>query len=151
MSSKESSEQRGHGNDDSPASSGRPMILLVEDNDDTRSVYGLILRHYGYDVQEASDGHLALERARHLRPSLVLMDIGLPGLDGWQVSRILKNDPATRHIPIIAFSANVDSAADLAGRTSFDGFILKPVTPTDLVRRIQSYCELLDVSRRRTG
>lgn len=134
-----------------PGANGRPVILLAEDNEDTRSVYGLILRHYGCEVHEASEGHDALDRARQLKPDIILMDIGLPGLDGYQVSRLLKTDPGTRHILIIAFSANVDSASDLAGRTSFDGFILKPVSPTDLVRRIQSYCELLSVAQRRTG
>lgn len=150
MSSIGMSEQHDHRNEE-PAGRGRPVILLAEDNDDTRSVYGLILRHYGYDVREALDGRDALERARALRPSLILMDIGLPEIDGWQVSRILKGDQPTRHIPVIAFSANIDSTSDLAEHRAFDGFIAKPVSPIDLVRRIQSYCELLDIAPRRTG
>ncbi|HEY4129298.1 MAG TPA: response regulator [Gemmatimonadaceae bacterium] len=127
-----------------------PLVLLAEDNDDTRGVYGLILRHYGYDVEEATNGVDAVLMIRDLHPNLVLMDIGLPGLDGWQASRILKADPKTNCIPLIAFSARVDSTADLGGHPAFDGYILKPVSPTDLVRRVQSYCELLDITPRRT-
>src|SRR5581483_11697946 len=68
----------------------RPVVLLVEDNDDARRVYGLILRHYGYAVDETDNGTDAVELARRIRPDLVLMDIGLPGIDGWEASRLLK-------------------------------------------------------------
>src|SRR4051812_8402938 len=92
----------------SDVSRERPVVLLAEDHEDTRRVYGLILRHFGYEVQEASTGEAAVELARTARPDLVLMDIGLPVLDGWQASRILKADPDTTCIPLIAFSANID-------------------------------------------
>ena len=120
----------------------RPVVLLAEDNEDTRRVYGLILRHFGYQVEEATNGVDAVELARSSHPDLVLMDIGLPVLDGWQASRILKSDPETTCIPVIAFSAHIDSTADLAGRT-FDGYILKPVSPLELVRRVTAYIKLL--------
>src|SRR5215211_1561332 len=126
----------------------RPVVLLAEDNDDTRRVYGLILRHYGYDVVEATTGVEAVEVSRAICPNLVLMDIGLPGLDGWQASRILKNDPTTRSIPLIAFSARVDSSADLAGRPTFDGYILKPVSPKELARRVGAYLSLVEARSR---
>src|SRR3954469_24328733 len=122
---------------------GRPLGLLAEDHDDTRRVYGLILRHFGYRVEEASNGYDAVELAKTWRPNLVLMDIGLPGIDGWQASRILKSSPETCGGPLIAFSARVDSTADLAGRPTFDGYILKPVSPLELVRRVKAYIELL--------
>jgi CheY-like chemotaxis protein len=121
----------------------RAVVLLAEDNEDTRRVYGLILRHFGYQVEEASNGLDAVELAKAWRPNLVLMDIGLPGLDGWQASRILKSDPETQAIPLIAFSARVDSTADLAGRPTFDGYILKPISPMELVRRVNAYMRLL--------
>jgi CheY-like chemotaxis protein len=125
----------------------RPTILLAEDNDDARRVYGLILRHYGFAVEEAIDGAEAVRLAMEVRPSLVLMDIGLPMLDGWEASRILKADPRTAAIPLIAFSARVDSEVDLAERGTFDGYILKPVSPTELVRRVQAYFTLLGIER----
>lgn len=126
----------------------RQVVLLAEDNDDTRRVYGLILRYYGYHVVEATTGVEAVEVARAICPNLVLMDIGLPGLDGWQASRILKNDPATGSIPLIAFSARIDSSADFAGRPTFDGYILKPVSPKDLARRVGAYLALMKARSR---
>jgi CheY-like chemotaxis protein len=128
-----------------------PIILLAEDNEDTRGVYSLILRHFGFHVEEATTGLEAVEVARAIRPGLVLMDIGLPILDGWQASRILKSEPATADIPLIAFSARVDSTADLGDRATFDGFILKPISPLALVRRVQAYLGLLSSSRGRPG
>jgi two-component system, cell cycle response regulator DivK len=123
-----------------------PVIVLAEDNEDTRRVYGLILRHFGYVVEEAATGLDAVELVREKQPSLVLMDIGLPGLDGWQASRVLKANPLTSAIPLIAFSARVDSTADLGGRATFDGYILKPISPNELVRRVDAYLKLLGIN-----
>jgi CheY-like chemotaxis protein len=121
----------------------RPLVLLAEDHEDTRRIYGLILRHFGFEVEEASTGEQAIALARLRRPSLVLMDIGLPGIDGWQTGRILKSDPETTSILLIAFSARVDSTADLVGRTTFDGYIRKPVSPVELAKRVGAYIDLL--------
>jgi CheY-like chemotaxis protein len=124
-----------------------PVIVLAEDHEDTRRVYGLILRHFGYVVEEAATGLETVEMVREKQPSLVLMDIGLPGLDGWQASRILKTNPLTAGIPLIAFSARVDSTADLGGHhATFDGFILKPISPNELVRRVDAYLKLLGIN-----
>jgi CheY-like chemotaxis protein len=125
----------------------RPIILLAEDNDDARRVYGLILQHYGYTVVEAIDGAEAIRLAREVRPNLVLMDIGLPRLDGWEASRILKSDDATAAIPLLAFSARVDSELDLAERCAFDGYILKPISPNELVRRVRAYLTMIGAER----
>src|ERR1043165_1999379 len=119
-----------------------PVIVLAEDNEDTRRVYGLILSHFGYVVEEATNGLDAVDTVREKQPSLVLMDIGLPSLDGWQASRLLKADPRTAAIPLIAFSARVDSTADLGGHSTFDGYILKPISPHELVRRVDAYLKL---------
>lgn len=121
----------------------KPLIVLAEDNEDTRRVYGLILRHFGFEVEEATSGTTAVELTRSHQPKLVLMDIGLPGLDGWQASRLLKADPLTASIPLIAFSARVDSTADLGRTATFDGFILKPISPSELARRVEAYIKLL--------
>jgi len=122
----------------------RPLVVLAEDNEDTRHVYGLILRHFGYDVADAPTGEEAVAVTRSLRPDLVLMDIGLPGIDGWEASSILKSDPNTETIPVVAFSARICSTTDLAARSAaFDGFILKPVSPTVLVQRVDAYLKLL--------
>lgn len=129
----------------------RPTILLAEDNDDARRVYGLILQHFGYAVVEAMDGAEAIRLAREIRPSLVLMDIGLPTLDGWEASRQLKSDAATASIPVLAFSARVDSEHDLVERCAFDGYILKPISPNELVQRVQAYLSLIGVEPARNA
>ena len=122
----------------------RPLVVLAEDNEDTRHVYGLILRHFGYDVADAPTGEEAVTITRLLHPDLVLMDIGLPGIDGWEASSILKSDPVTGGILVVAFSARISSTTDLAGRpAAFDGFILKPISPTVLVQRVDAYLRLL--------
>jgi CheY-like chemotaxis protein len=123
---------------------GKPVVVLAEDNDDARRIYSLILRHYGYEVVEVTTGSEAVQATRSLLPSLVLMDIGLPEMDGWQASRILKEDPATRGIPLIAFSARIDSTSDLTARPTFDGYILKPVSPKELARRVGAYLSFVE-------
>jgi two-component system, cell cycle response regulator DivK len=142
MSSKQWSDE--HDDDSGQPARTCPLVILAEDHEDTRRVYCLILRHSGYRVEEALTGPSAVALTRSLRPSLVLMDIGLPELDGFQASRILKSDPSTSGIPLIAFSARVDSTADLVGGSpTFDGYILKPVSPRDLVQRVNAYLTLL--------
>ena len=71
-------------------------VLLVEDNEDNRIIYSTVLRHVGYDVVEAEDGLQAVALARSALPDLILMDISIPGMDGWEATRILRRDPATR-------------------------------------------------------
>jgi CheY-like chemotaxis protein len=81
-------------------------VLLVEDDRDNRAIYRTILEHSGYLVIEAEDGETGVQLARQHRPALVLMDISIPVLDGWAATRILKSDPATAAIPIIALTAH---------------------------------------------
>ena len=141
-----SSSQWNDGQEDFDAGGpdARPVVVLAEDNEDARRVYSLILGHFGYRVETATNGVDAVDLVRALHPSLVLMDIGLPLLDGFQASRLLKSDPRTSSIPLIAFSARVDSTADLIGGSpTFDGFILKPVSPHELARRVSAYLTLL--------
>ena len=124
----------------------KPVVVLAEDNDDARRIYSLILRHYGSEGEEVTTGSEAVQVTRSLLPSLVLMDIGLPELDGWQASRMLKADPSTSAIPLIAFSARIDSTSDLVGRPTFDGYILKPVSPKELARRVAAYLGMVEAS-----
>jgi CheY-like chemotaxis protein len=123
-------------------------ILLVEDDDDTRRVYSIMLRHSGFAVVEAATGADAVQHAIDSAPDLILMDMNLPMFDGWEAARQIKANPACAIIPLIAFSALIDSIADLRrGSGLFDGFIAKPVTPSQLVRRVAAYLDLLGPSR----
>src|SRR4029078_5690791 len=81
-------------------------ILLVEDNEDNRIVYSTILRHFGYTVTEALNGEEGIAKARSEKRDLILMCISIPGIDGWEATQVLKHDPQTRNIPIIALTAH---------------------------------------------
>ena len=119
-----------------------PVIVLAEDDEDIRRVYGIILRHYGCRVEEALDGREAVEVVRATKPDLVLMDVSLPAMDWVAASRALKADAATRDIPILAFSADISTTADMpTAPDTFDGYILKPISPTELARRVTAYVE----------
>jgi len=122
----------------------QPTILLVEDHDDTRRVYSVMLRHAGFRVVEAATGADAVQCAVDEVPDLILMDMNLPMLDGWEAARQIKADDRACATPLLAFSAVIDSISDLRRESAlFDGFIAKPVSPSELVRRVAAYFDLL--------
>jgi two-component system, cell cycle response regulator DivK len=113
-------------------------ILLVEDHEDNRIVYRTVLEHFGYTVLEAHDGEEGVRRAREDRPDLVLMDISIPKLDGWEATRVLKSDPKTARIPVIALTAHAlpeDRAR--AAEAGCDGYLAKPVEPRRVVEEVR--------------
>jgi CheY-like chemotaxis protein len=117
-----------------------PLILLVEDFDDAREMYREYLTFSGFRVATATNGQQAVDAARTLNPDLILMDLSLPGIDGWEATRILKSDPATAHLVIVALSAHaLASDGEGARRAGCDGFIPKPCLPPDLVTRIAGF------------
>jgi two-component system cell cycle response regulator DivK len=127
-------------------------ILLVEDDDDTRRTYSVMLRQAGFLVVEAADGSDAVRCALEDSPDLILMDMNLPALDGWEAARRIRSDAQAGSTPLLAFSALIDSTADLRRESAlFDGFIAKPVTPGELVRRVAAYVELLAPAVRKPG
>src|SRR3954470_16725851 len=122
----------------------QPIVLLVEDDDDARRVYGAMLRHNGFEVVEAANGLEAVARAFERAPDLILMDMNLPQVDGWEAARRIKSAERGAVVPLLAFSALIDSIADLRRDSAlFDGFIAKPVSPTELVRRVAAYFSLV--------
>lgn len=129
---------------------GRLNILLVEDYDDAREMYRDYLEFSGFSVHTARDGHEALEKARSLMPDLILMDLSMPGLDGWEATRQLKADPATSSLVIVALSAHALAAeGERARQAGCDGFIAKPCLPHDLVEQMLAYVKVqpADVDR----
>jgi two-component system, cell cycle response regulator DivK len=119
------------------------LILLVEDFADAREMYHGYLTFSGFRVETAGDGHEAVEKAKALLPDLILMDLSLPGMNGWEATRILKADPATQHITIVALSAHALSVAEIRnGGAACDGFIAKPCLPPDLVAQITGFLKL---------
>jgi two-component system, cell cycle response regulator DivK len=115
-------------------------ILLVEDNADNRSIYRIILEHAGYQVVEALDGEAGVEMARQMMPDLILMDISIPKLDGWEATRILKADEVTRKIPIIALTAHaLPKDRERSMEVGCDGYLSKPIAPREVVVQIERF------------
>ena len=107
-----------------------PTVLLVEDNDDNLRIYSTILTYSGYRVLEAVDGEAGLAAARNHHPDLILMDVSIPKIDGWELTRMLKADPETATIPVIALTAHaLASDRERANDIGFDGYIAKPAEP----------------------
>jgi two-component system cell cycle response regulator DivK len=113
-------------------------ILLVEDNEDNRIIYRVSLEHFGYDVIEALDGQAGIDLAFETLPDLILMDISIPEIDGWEATRILKADARTGHIPIIALTAHAMHAdRERAAAAGCDGYLAKPVEPRRVVDEVE--------------
>src|SRR5512132_1511081 len=115
-------------------------VLLVEDNEDNRIVYSTILRHFGYTVTEALNGEEGIAKARSKKPDLILMDISIPIIDGWEATQVLKHDPSTRMIPIIALTAHpLASDREKATEVGCDGYLAKPCGPRAVVDEVQRF------------
>jgi len=115
-------------------------VLLVEDNEDNRIVYSTILRHFGYEVSESLNGEEGIAKARAEKPDLILMDISIPIIDGWEATQVLKHDPVTRDIPIIALTAHaLASDREKAMEVGCDGYLAKPCEPRAVVAEVQRF------------
>lgn len=116
-------------------------ILVVEDDPANRELIVEMLEADGYQVCQAKDGYTAIEMAQTERPRLILMDLGLPGLDGIETTRRLKADSALRSIPIVVVTAHSQLQEPLARAAGCDGFLTKPVNRSmllDLLARLIS-------------
>ncbi|MDB6126993.1 MAG: two-component response regulator [Verrucomicrobia bacterium] len=114
-------------------------ILLVEDNEMNRDMLARRLQKRGYDLLVAVDGILAVEMTQKEKPDLVLMDMSLPGMDGWEASRRLKADPATAKIPIIALTAHAMAEdREKALAAGCNEFETKPVDLASLLAKMEA-------------
>ena len=115
-----------------------PLILVVDDYEDNRDMYSQYLQFAGLRVAEAANGREALSKTAELMPDLIVMDLSLPGVDGWQATRLIKKDPKTRDILILALTGHaLEGASQGAREAGCDGFLTKPCLPEDLHREIQ--------------
>jgi CheY-like chemotaxis protein len=112
-------------------------VLLVEDNADNQEIYRIILAHHGFSVLQAWDGECGVEMARNHCPDLILMDLTMPVIDGLEATRMLKADPGTSGIPVIALTAHGEpgdrEAAEEAGCVSF---LAKPAAPNHVAGEV---------------
>jgi two-component system cell cycle response regulator DivK len=122
---------------------GAPTILLVEDNVHNRRIFQGVLSHAGFVVVEAEDGQKALDLIGESRPDLVLMDLSIPVVDGWECTRRLKASEATRAIPIIALTAHaMRGDEDRARAAGCDGYLAKPISPRRVVEEVKRVLKL---------
>lgn len=114
-------------------------ILCVEDNDDNLYMLHRRLSRAGFEVKVATNGAEAVEWAKTLLPDIIVMDLNLPKLNGWEATRQLKNQPETKHIPIIVLSANTgDQPKERAFAAGCDDFETKPADFDRLVGKIRT-------------
>jgi two-component system, cell cycle response regulator DivK len=115
-------------------------ILVVEDQEDNRRILRDLLAHAGFEVIEVGDGEKALPAAAAHRPDVILMDVQLPLLDGYEATRRIKADPALRHIPIIVVTSYALSSDEAEARAAgCDAYVAKPFSPRALLAKIREY------------
>ncbi|ATB30526.1 response regulator [Melittangium boletus] len=116
----------------------RRRVLVVDDFDDAREMYAEYLEFVGFQVDVARNGVEAVEKAQGAPPDIILMDLSLPVMDGWEATRRLKQDQRTRNIPVMALSGHVLAGnAEQARQAGADEFVAKPCLPQDLEDRIR--------------
>jgi CheY-like chemotaxis protein len=116
----------------------RPRVLLVDDYPDAREMYSEYLQYSGFEVVEATNGIEALQSALDRAPDIILMDLSLPVMDGWEATRRLKADDRTASIPVVALTGHaLAGISEGAKRAGCDAFVTKPCLPEDLVKEIR--------------
>jgi len=116
----------------------KPRVLVVDDYSDAREMYGEYLDYCGFEVVEATNGIEALQQALDTQPDIILMDLSLPVMDGWEATRRLKADERTANIPVVALTGHaLAGISEGAKKAGCDAFVTKPCLPEDLVTEIR--------------
>ena len=115
-----------------------PLVLIVDDYQDAREMYAEYLEFSGFRVAQARNGLEAVEQALALRPDVILMDLSLPVMDGWEATRRLKGDVRTRGIPVVALTGHaLDGHSREAQEAGCEAYVTKPCLPDALLREVQ--------------
>ena len=134
--------------EDAGAPAGKPTVLLIEDNDDGREMMATMLDAYGYAVSYAADGVQGVEMASNNTPDVALVDIGLPGIDGYEVARRLRKDPANRGVRLIALTGyGLAEDQRRVLEAGFDLHLVKPVGIDQLLEALGSTDPLAETAK----
>jgi two-component system cell cycle response regulator DivK len=118
----------------------KKRILVIEDTEDNRQILRDLLTAAGYDIIEAVDGEAGVAMAMDQHPDLILMDIQLPVIDGYEATRRIKADPSTRHIPVVAVTSYALAGDEAKTREAgCDGYIAKPYSPRNLLAKVREF------------
>ncbi|WP_028460111.1 response regulator [Chloroflexus sp. Y-396-1] len=118
------------------------FILVVDDNFDNRNIIGQMLSFSGFKVELAADAHTAIKLARQHRPGLILMDLSMPGLDGWTATEYIKRDPELGQIPVVAVSGHVTrNDIERAHQAGCVEFLSKPIEYEHLISIARRYIQ----------
>jgi CheY-like chemotaxis protein len=121
----------------SGAARSLPVVLVVEDFDELYELYSDFLAGAGFAVEGSSTGEQAIEEARRLVPDIIIMDLGLPRMNGWEAIQLIKSEPATSHIPVLALTGHVQQRfAELARQAGADRVLLKPCPLNELLSEL---------------
>jgi two-component system, cell cycle response regulator DivK len=113
-------------------------VLVVEDEEETRLAYRAVLEQAGWKVEEAASGDEGLRLALANPPQLVVVDISIPGVNGWETTRRLRGEPKTSAVPVLAITAHaLDEDRERAREVGCNGYLVKPVTPQLLVAEVE--------------
>lgn len=117
-----------------------PLVLVVDDFEDNRAMYVEYLQFRGLRVVEAVNGEEAVARATDLLPAVVIMDLSLPVMDGWEATRRIKSNPKTKHIKVVALTGHAEPAhAQRAREAGCDDFVAKPCLPENLLAKVREH------------
>lgn len=117
-------------------------ILIVDDEEDVLDLLQLVFETSGFAVRRAATGKSAVSLAWEEPPDVVLLDVMMPEMDGWQVLRTLKGDERTRNVPVVMLSARAERRDKMIGlQEGAEGYIAKPFSPAEVVREVQSFLE----------
>ena len=126
--------------DEVDAAPNRPLVIVVDDDPDTREVCDMLLERAGYDRALAASGEEAVSLLEQHTPALIVLDLSMPGMDGWSVAALVRKHERTARIPILVVTGLTQNVEDAARRAGATGFCLKPIDSKRFVKEVKRLC-----------
>ncbi len=120
--------------------SKRPLIMVVDDDADVLKMCDVVLEQAGFDRALANSGEEAISLLEKVRPAVIVLDLRMPGMDGWSVAALIRKHERTARIPILALTGIMENVEDAARRAGATAFILKPLDPRRFVAAVKRLC-----------